>query len=604
MKHLLIALLALVLPVTAMGQSAYFARGVARCILDDGSGTYPVSEAGEVFVGTSADDTPQWADGTHSSAIISGNFSGSASVSFYFWARAKAGYTFLGWGTTSTSKTASSGTMDMEGRPWASKTTLWSAGSADAPKELVRYAIFRKNAEEGDIELTGKAIPLVSASGTDYTFGSATTDWRVKLTFAEPLAYRDVAGYSEGYGVNSGLISAITCVNTATSQRTNVVTARVYGSPTAAGEDAYGLLYMPASIAVGTYDVHLPEGLFITSGGNHSAACDFQIQVLPDNDPFTIVSTSPSEGFSWDANPESEDSNGESVLVTISFNKIIASVTTTEPRIQLTCTTTNCQRPYSHVAISQLNRHNGTIQFDKLPSGDYTFQLPANVFFSQSGQGNEPCQIHFSVTGSTTAKWALPAYTDVTPSIANNARVGYVDRIVYTMSRRGYPAPCALTKTAAVKAVKITESYDGVDPNDPDSRPNIVSEDIEGVTLSVDDGALIVDFARPFYEASKLLISIPAGAVINVPEAEAMSAESLYRAFGCTNPPLQLTINVVPSNPTALAPATATPSATQTEVYTIDGTRTQPSAPRSAGVSIVRQRHSDGTTTVRKVIQR
>lgn len=604
MRHILTTLLFCLAALTAGAQNVYFAHGVARCILDDGSGQYPVSEAGEVFVGTSADEAPLWTAGSHTSATISGTFSGSASVTFHFWARAKAGYTFLGWGTTNTSKTASSGTLDMEGRAWASKTTLWSAGTADAPKELVRYAIFRKNAGAGDVELPGAAVPLSSVSGTDYTFGSATSEWRVKLTFAEPLAYRDVAGYSEGYGVQSGLISAITCTDAATGHRVNVINARVYGSPTAGGDDAYGLLYMPASMPVGTYDVHLPEGLFFTSGGGHSAACDFQIRVLPDNDPFTIVSSSPSENYTWNADPEATETDGETILVMLNFNKIIARVTTGDPAIELVNTKNGCERRYSRISISQLNRHNGIISFDALPNGDYTFKLPADVFFDQNGLGNAPLTLHFTVIGSSAAAWQLPVYTDATPSVSNNATVGSLDRIEYSLTRRGYSAPCALTSKAAVTAVKITESYEGLDPYDPDTRPEIVSEPIEDVTLAIEDGRLLICFPQTFYEAAKVLITVPAGAIINVANASSMSAEQLYKAGGCTNGPLQLTVNIVPSNPTSVAPQQATVGTIATEVFTIDGIRTQPSTPRTAGVSLVRTRHTDGTVSVRKVIQR
>ena len=120
--------------LSATAQSTYYAQGVAHCILDDGSGTFPVSDAGEVFVGIAPTDTPQWTAGSYTSAAATGSFSASGtSVTFYFWARAKAGYTFVGWGSTKTSKTPTAGTESVEGKAWDSKTTLWTPGSDTCP---------------------------------------------------------------------------------------------------------------------------------------------------------------------------------------------------------------------------------------------------------------------------------------------------------------------------------------------------------------------------------------------------------------------------------------------------------------------------------------
>lgn len=525
----------------------YYVRGVARCILDDGSGNYPISEAGEVYVSTSPDDEPQWTAGEYTSATISGPFSGSASVSFHFWARAKAGYTFVGWGSTKTSKTPSAGTAELEGQPWASKTTLWNAKTEAAPNELVRYAIFRKNAEE---DLTGGGVAMLSTDGTTHVQGSTSNDWPVKITFAEPLAYRDYTSYSEGYGVNTSLIASITCTNRATSEKTTIMTARIGGSIDGKGADAYGLVYFPASLTAGTYDVHLPKGLFTTQSGSVTAACNIEVTIVPDSEPFSIVSTSPTQGYAWNAtsNPDDEEADGVNVLFSFVFNKFIGSHSQTLTDIQLTNTTIGCNYQCSNIAISQINKKQGIVDFGGLPDGKYTLQLPAGIFFDSNGNGNEALVLNFSIKNSDYAAWALPMYTVVTPSIANNSTVSTLDKVEFTLERPLFAAPIALTDFATVSAAKITERFDeDVDPTSPEALPNIISEEIPGVTLAVVNGNLVVKFAQKIREDAKVLISISSGAVTNLEGYASMTAQQRYNAGGCTNPNIQLYVNVHPT---------------------------------------------------------
>lgn len=579
----------------------YFARGVAHCILDDGSGTFPVSDAGEVFVGIAPTDTPQWTAGSYTSAAATGSFSASGtSVTFYFWARAKAGYTFVGWGSTKTSKTPTAGTESVEGKAWDSKTTLWTPGSEASPKTHVRYAIFRKNAAE---DTTGGGVPMSSVDNYVHTQASTTGTWPVKIIFDEPLAYKNFAGYSEGYGANTSLIGAITCKSADTEVQATA--ARVGGSPTLNGEDAYGLVYFPAIMPVGTYAVHIPKGLFTTASGQPTAAADFTITITPDTTPFTIASTSPEEGYDWDSSEatQSNETDGLFSTVTLTFNKNIARVETEGKEIVLTNSTTGRISRFTVCSVSATtNKRLGVIAFDGQPNGNYTLHLPAGVFFDAVGNGNEAFDLHFSIKGSALDPWILPNYTTVHSSLANYSSISQLSSVTFTMSRNGYAAPVAINAGAKVTAVAITETFNPDDEYDPEATPNQESEDISGIMVRLSpEGELRVNFTQPVTHNCRVIITVPAGLVTNVPKASTMSPKDLYNAGGCTNGPIQLNLILNTGITTDIdAAPTAEPKDQTTGIFTVDGKRVNDLQP---GVNIVRTISPDGTVSVRRVIR-
>lgn len=599
---LLFTLLAFLGATLSASAADYFARGVAYCILDDGSGTFPIDEAGEVFVGTTPDDAPSWTAGSHVSTVVTGPMAGGqASVKFYFWARAKEGYTFLGWGSTKTSKTVNAGTERLEGQSWESKTTLWSAGTAAAPKELVRYAIFRKNAAE---DTTGGGVKLKSVTGDSHTFGSTNNEWSVRLNYQAPLAYNGFAGYADGYGTNKGLIAAITCTEKNSGTTVAVKNAHVSGSPTADGTDAYGLIFFPADMPVGTYSVHVPKGLFTTSLGMVTAAADFELTVTPDATPFTIESTTPEEKYAWDASEatQTKETDGNFSTITLTFNKNIARVDPEGKDVVLINTTTGRVSKHTICSVSATtNKRLGVIAFDAQPSGNYTFTLPADVFFDAAGNGNSAFELHFSISGSKVDAWELPTYSSVVASPSNNSTVDRLSEVTVDFSRAGFADPQQLYLNATATAAKVKEVYkEGTNYNDPDARPEIQSEDIEGVTLVFEDGLLKVRFAQPVTEATKVVVGIPGKAVINLNARPGTPAQTLYEKGGCTNAPLQLTIVVKPGLITTVdAAATAEPLGQKT-IFAADGKRTNA---LRLGVNIVRTTLPDGSTTVRKVIK-
>lgn len=586
----------------------FYARGVAHCILDDGSGNFPIDEAGEVFVGTTPDEVPVWAAGTNASSIVTGPMAGGqASVKFYYWARAKEGYTFLGWGSTKTSKTVTSGTDRLEGQPWESSYTLWSAGSAAAPKEVVRYAIFRKNAAE---DTTGGGVKLKNVTGNTHIFGSTTGEWSVHLNYQVPLAYRDFAGYADGYGTDKGLISAITCTEKTNGTTVSVKNARVSGSPTADGTDAYGLVFFPADMPVGTYSVHVPKGLFTTSLGMVTAAADFDLTITPDETPFTIDYTSPDEGYSWDASEatQTKETDGNFSTITLTFNKNIARVNTEGKEIVLTNTTTGQKSPCLNCSISATtNKRLGVIVFDQQATGNYTFTLPANVFFDASGNGNEATTLHFSIVGSKIEPWTLPTYS-FTASPANFSTVDILNRVSFTLHREGYTSPTAIVSPLLPEAALVTEVYDpDVDYSDPDARPTINSEAIKGLSLSLRGNVLTVTFTEPVRSKGKVVVNVPAGIVRNIAANNAYTARQLYEMGGCTNSAMQVTINVTPTS-TEVETLSADPE-TKVEAFTIDGRRVSPTyssttSARQQGLRIIRTTSPNGEVKVRKVLQK
>lgn len=137
-----VMLIATVAQVMAADVNCY-SRGAAYCILNDGSGNYPISAAGEVFVTTSADATPQYEAGeyiTETVVNVGNATTGTVKQTFYFYARAKAGYKFIGWASTSTSKTGNG----EEGVALTKTLTHWAAGTEEQPKEQRMYAVFEK----------------------------------------------------------------------------------------------------------------------------------------------------------------------------------------------------------------------------------------------------------------------------------------------------------------------------------------------------------------------------------------------------------------------------------------------------------------------------
>lgn len=607
MKALQTLLLLIVGLFSATSASAAdcYARGVARCILDDGSGNYPISDAGEVFVGTSPNDVPQWTAGEHASATLSAPHNGTSASGttfyFYYWARAKAGYTFVGWATTNTSREPSPNTERLEGQPWESKKGFSSAKTAAQPNESVRYAIFRKNAAE---DTSGGGIKLVNVTGNSHTFGSTTNDWSIRLNYQAPLAYRDFAGYADGYGTNKALISAITCTEKTSGTTVAVKNARVSGSPTADGADAYGLVFFPADMPVGTYSVHVPKGLFTTQlAGTVTAAADFDVVVTPDNTPFTISSTSPTAGQNWDASEatQKKETDGNFSTITLTFNKNIARVAAEGKDVVLTNSTTGRVSRFTICSVSATtNKRLGIIAFENQPDGDYVFTLPAGVFFDASGNGNASFTLKFSVKGSNVDPWELPTYNNVTTEPSNNSTVDELSEVTVAFSRAGYALPQQLYLNTAATAAKIKEIYtEGSNYNDPDVRPEIQSENISGVKLAFEDGLLKVQFAYPIAEATKVVVGIPGQAIINL-NARSQTPQALYELGGCTNAPIQLVVNVKPNTITGIESAVDAGTVGQETIFRLDGTRINELRP---GVNIVRTTHTDGSTTTRKVIK-
>ena len=527
-----------------------FSRGVAYAILNDGSGNYPVEGAGEVFVSLTADAAPTWTADTYTSetAINYGNASaGTVKQDFYFWAQANEGYRFIGWNTSKTGKTAASGS-ETEGAPYKKTYTHWAAGTAEEPKEQVLYAIFEKiaNAEDEPVDL-GDGVAAVSVEGNTYVSGSTTKNISVKVFFAEGLQFDGYSQAGDGYGVNNEARPYVTCTGSegSVSVANVTISASYVQDSYTEFQPAFGVIELPNNIAVGEYDVHLPYSLFNTQAGGVTAPYDFKVTVLADEEPLVLVATSPTDGYIWDANPESDESDGQLVMITLTYNKTIADIDITKP---ITLVKENGHEfPFENCSIGILNKSQGLVSYGYLPNGFYTFTLPADVFFATNGLGNAETTVSFSVTGSGANEWAIPQYTNIAVNPSNNSEVRSLTSISIDMSRYGFDDPVGiLANKGKVTAMKLTEVFNG-DPNDPEAVPTILSDSIPGVTATVRNGKLVVTFTTPVAEESKVLVNIPAGIVNNLAMPVAsMTPQEICEEGGCTNPAISLTYMVHP----------------------------------------------------------
>lgn len=560
MKHLRSFLGKLMLVVAAMlcttqmfaANVECYSRGVAHCILNDGSGNYPVVEAGEVFVSLTPDATPVWTEGTTASevAVNIGNASaGTVKQNFYFWAKAKPGYKFIGWNTSKTGKTAAAGS-ETEGAPYLKTYTHWSAGSESAPKEQVMYAIFEKQVSADDEpQDLGNGVAAVRVENNEYAAGSSSKNFRVRIYFAEGLLFNGSASASQG--VNPDAARYVTCKQGETSVGiVEVSTGAAWADASyTTYEPAYGTIELPHNIAPGEYDVHLPYSLFKTATGGVTAPYDFKVVVYADNEPLTILSTSPKEGYKWDADPESETTDGESLMVSITFDKYVDHVTADKAvldNVLLKSGTGKTILPES-ITVSKLNNKIGLISYGKLPNGDYTFTLPEGVFVAANGLSHSAKTVNFSITGSKVDEWALPTYTTVSSTPQNNAAVRSLTKVEIEFAREGYDDPVGIMPGSnAVTATKVISWFDP-ENNDPEYVGDQRSENIENINVAVKAGKLVVTFAEPVAEECKVVINVPAGIINNLAMPVAtMTKQEIYEAGGCTNAALSLNLNIEP----------------------------------------------------------
>lgn len=545
-KRVFSLMLATLLGVLGTWAAECFSRGVAYTILDDGSGNI-VQGAGEVFVSLTADAAPVWTADTYTSevAVNEGNAtSGSVKQTFYFWAKAKEGYRFVGWNTSKTGKTAASGS-NVEGAPFAKTYTHWSAGTEEAPKEQVMYAIFEKLTNDtAEPEDKGDGVQMTSVEDNSYVSGTTTKNFAVKVFFAEGLKFQNLSTAQDGYGLNKDAVAFVTCKD---AQGNNVkpVDVRVGGSWD--GASTYGRIELPYTIAQGEYTLHLPYGLFLTETDKVTAPCNINVSVTEDNSGLTLVSISPEDGSTWNCDPESEDTNGESIMITLTFDKVITDV---DKNAAVTLINEGGRNfGYESISKSLINSKAGLISYGKLPNGTYTVSIPANVFIGANGQGNEAQTLTFTIEGSQADEWALPHYTTVSATPGNNSQLRSLTEIAVTLSREGYGDPIGLINSAGkITVSKLIESYPAdADPENPEILPTITSEEITGFTAGVKNGKIVITFAPAFTDKAKVLVNIPAGIVNNIAAPIAtMTPQEIFEEGGCTNPEIKLTYYVEP----------------------------------------------------------
>lgn len=532
-KHLLVMLL--LVAGTATASASVTLRGKAVAIVD---GT-ECPEAAKVCVTNTADEPIVWHESPYTNdgrTIANGNMTLHYDFTLVFRVQPAEGYRFIGWSTGKKGTTIASTETTYE---WSGTNGMSSITTK------TYYAILEKTDATEPADL-GDGVALKNIGGTtEYVEGSTSIDWAVRLIFNEPLAFKDIPSYSTNYGVNETLIKFVTCKCGDNTIKPSSV--GISGSIAADGADTYGLLKLPPNMPLGTYTVHLPYGLYTTKSGRVTAAADFEVKVVANTSPFILVSNTPTDGSTWQCKEDADDFSGFDVSITLKFNKTIADVTALGKATKL-ISDYGAAYPTERITIGPRDLTSVTFNYGRLPNGSYRFDLPKGAIISTQNEENAEKSISFNVKNSSTAKWELRTYTTVTASLANNSAVEKLENITFEMSREGFAAPKSLKPGHGnVTAVRITEVFEeGVDYSSPEVQPTIVSEDIAGVKASVKDGKLSVDFTQPVTEKGKIVISVPAGMVINLSSTSGMTAQQLFEAGGCTNSAIQRTINVVP----------------------------------------------------------
>lgn len=397
----------------------------------------------------------------------------------------------------------------------------------------------------GRAESTGPGVHMKDiVEEPVYKVGSTAKDWVLHINFDEPLAYRDFLGYAEHYGVDAAKAAQATCT-AADGTQVKIVDLWVSGSFSANGSDAKAAIKFPYTMLPGVYDVYLPYGLFKTQSGDVTAETRFQVTVTGDDSPLTLKSFTPAEGYVWDASEatQTRETDGADVTATMTFDKVIARVAKPDAAV-LTANYGAVWHPEPYITI--LNKQSVAFSLGALPDGNYTLEVPAGVFIAANGKGNSPFTLHFSVNGSKSRQWALPFYNRPTTTPANNAVVETLDEVTFAFSRNGYAAPCALLSSAASVSMLIEVYPAGADPNDPDVLPTVKTEALQGAYLTLsDDGLLAVKMPYTIESPMRLLVSVPEGAVSNLPDGGAsLTARERFEQGGCVNPAASVTIIV------------------------------------------------------------
>lgn len=537
-KHFLLTLL-LAVTGALSAHADLTVRGKAVAIVDGKE----CPEAALVCVTSSAAEAVVWHESPFTSAgstIVGAGVTEKHPFTLFFHVQPREGYRLLGW---SASKTGSNIITTDATYEWTGNNGMQTVTTK------TYYAILESTTDEGEPADLGDGAAFHSVlSGGSYTIGKTGKDWAVRIGFSKPLAYDSYLGYSEGYGVDRSLTRYVTCSGS-DGKTVHVTSVRVTGAYDAGGADASGLIMLSSDVTPGTYTLHLPYGLFLTADGGVTAACDVTIEAVRDSQPFSLVSISPENGSTWDCDMTSETANGTDINILVKFNRVIASLGSSLG-VSLKAGYGATYVP-THMAISAAaDKTIGIISFGRLPNSSYTLSVPAGTFYDSAGEATPPFELKFTVTGSAVSQWALPTYSHYQATPAPGSTVRGLREVTIDLSREGFDAPVNIMPGMGVQAFFLREVYpSGADPNDPEVLPQIVTEEIDGVTPAIADGRLVVRFSRPVNQHSRVLISIPQGLTNNLylPIAT-LSSREIFEEGGCTNPAIQLTYTVVPGD--------------------------------------------------------
>lgn len=525
MKNLKFIITFLLLLVLGVGES--WGQGTLGCTVKiylKGTPNVDVPEAGQVFITEDQVDinSINW----QSTGM---KITPTRPCTVYYYVKPAPGYHFCNLWTNGSGSTPYAKT-----NPGSYTKTAGSSSS-----NMVFWAVLEKD-DDVAVEPTGTdGVAFNGAADTNYTAGSSSADWKVTLTFAENLTYDSSTPRS---GANADAKTWISVTNKTTGTDASYTGVYTVSSGKAQME-------FPYSMPAGTYNVHLPYGLFTTVSGKPTVACDFEIEVFGDDAPFELKSTNPNNGATWSA--KYTDDNGNVTIsafsLDLSFSKVINRVDVGNKDLSLHHQETGKTIVCKNTSINYTNKSIVNLSYGVIPNGHYTVDIPAGIVLDANGNTNENISLSFTVTDSEDT-WTLPNFEKLSTVSGVEPYCTNAIKITANFSSSTYGAALSVMPNADNITASVLRTQKG--QTDIDEMGYI---DIPNVTCSFSDGTIEIIIPTmsftaksPFSsggninvtidEEESIYVNIPQGYVINKSAEESTSSmETLYKSGACVN---------------------------------------------------------------------
>lgn len=528
LKFIITFLLLLVLGVgESWGDVDITVRGKAYCAVDKSSTSDVAKNSAKVCVTNTLDEDVIWQNPPYTNNGTKVSVPSSSYVTdgftLYFHVQPTEGYKFVGWATNAKG-------VNNDGKSTivsTERTYKWVGSNKSASYPTTTISMYALLEKDNDVEPTGNGVEFDKIGGTtSYASGSTSKPWSVYVYFQEGLKYDAGTPYS---GANADAKKWIKITNTTTKE--TVLYDNVFVS------NGFGILSLPYSMAAGTYNVHLPYGLFTTESNMPTAACDFEVEVTASNVAFELISVSPENNETWEATVTERDNNNtvtyyRDFSFIFNFSKNLTSINTVGKDLALLQSETGRKFPCTNANIGYLDKKQGSLYYGKIPNGHYTLNLPAGVFTDADGNGNEAMTLTFIVTKGEDP-FSLPTFEKVTSNPTSGSVEYYNDLLVLKVKFDSETYGRAITTWNTTSGLKATKFVP--DNSDEAGGSNVA---ISKVTSTFVDGELRVTIPTSgLSESQAITVTVPAKYVINKSNASTSSSalEGLYKDGACTN---------------------------------------------------------------------